>query len=51
MANPTVCNCGTPAPLTVKKDGLLKGKEFYSCENNKACKLFLWKDGGGGSGG
>ena len=51
-SNPTVCNCGTPAPLiTVKKDGPSKGKEFYSCGNNKACKLFLWKDGGGGSGG
>ena len=58
-SNPTVCNCGSPAlMLTVRKDGANKGREFYTCGNNKACDFFLWKDGmssntasSGGSGG
>uniref|UniRef100_A0A3B5MK04 DNA topoisomerase n=1 Tax=Xiphophorus couchianus TaxID=32473 RepID=A0A3B5MK04_9TELE len=39
-----VCNCGQDALLlTVRKDGLNQGRQFYKC-NSGACNFFLWAD-------
>jgi ssDNA-binding Zn-finger/Zn-ribbon topoisomerase 1 len=39
------CLCNKPAKkLTVAKDGANKGKEFYTCSNNRKCNFFKWVD-------
>ncbi|XP_014209436.1 DNA topoisomerase 3-alpha [Copidosoma floridanum] len=45
--NQVMCKCGNPArQLTVQKDGLNKGRQFYSCPSgvNSSCGFFQWAD-------
>ncbi|XP_061415738.1 DNA topoisomerase 3-alpha isoform X2 [Lethenteron reissneri] len=42
--NAVVCNCGIEATLlTVKKEGINKGRMFYKCPSG-VCNFFLWAD-------
>lgn len=42
--NDIVCNCGKNAILlTVKKEGINKGRQFYKCPETQ-CNFFLWQD-------
>lgn len=46
------CECGVPAAqFTVKKDGPNKGRQFWTCANNKRCKYFEFVDGPSNTGG
>ncbi|XP_051170961.1 DNA topoisomerase 3-alpha isoform X2 [Leptopilina boulardi] len=41
------CNCGQPAKkLTVQKEGVNKGRQFYGCPKGmqSTCKFFQWAD-------
>ena len=44
-----VCSCGERAiPLTVRKEGPNKGREFYKCgKRENSCNFFLWADDNG----
>ena len=44
---PPKCQCGIDAggPITTRKEGANKGREFYTCgKGDRSCNYFQWKD-------